>query len=215
MSEGDKCGARLGQMVDPVPIRKADPSFVEVYKTGFEEGKRAVDAQMSELESIRTRSMMFLAFIGAATSFLIGTSLGAATVSSWFFVLAVPATGLWLLTLILCLAVLMAPLRMRSLFTPWKWRSNPKLMVMNWQFRMNALSIISRPNPKPGTEGIGRPDSEADVFQALALRLQGMWQYNDAQMEKIRHRYWLFVVTGTVQMMMWTVLAWLYGTHGV
>ena len=200
-----------GLMGDAVPIRKADPNFTDVYKVGFEEGKRAVDAQLGELEAIRSRSMVFLAFTGAATSFLIGTSLGASKVSFFFFALAIPATILWLLALILCLTVLIAPTKATDLLSPWKWWPKPQSMVMQWQFRMNPLSITIRPNP---TSGNSRPGSEADIFQALAVALDRMRQHNDDKMQLIRRRYWLFVITATFQLMLWTVLAWLYGTPG-
>ena len=205
---------------EPVPIRKADPSFVDVYKTGFEEGQRAVDAQLSELESMRNRSLVFLAFTGTVTAFLIGTSLRSQDVTGWFYALAGAATGLWVLALLLCLSLLVAPVRFLTMLAPWRWwrptpekKEEEEKTVMHWQFRMSARSIVARPNPVCD-EKVRRPSSQADIYQALAWVLEGMREYNAVRLVVIRRRYWAFIAVATIQLMLWTALAWMYGTRG-
>jgi hypothetical protein len=72
---GQNTGAQPGQ---PRQSRTGTPrpEAMPMYRIAYDEGKRLVDTQLAELNGMRDRSVQFLAFVGSATAFLVGTSLG-------------------------------------------------------------------------------------------------------------------------------------------
>src|SRR4051794_11682018 len=77
-----------------------------MYKIAFDESVRALKDQVDELSGIRTRLVSFLAFIGAATAFLVGSSLTRATRDGAFYGLASLGTILLIATIAIVIALL-------------------------------------------------------------------------------------------------------------
>src|SRR5664280_1806938 len=66
-----------------------------LYRIAYEEGKRALDDQVDELNGIRGRAVQFTAFVGSSTAFLAAVGLRTGPDRSWlFYVLAGVASAL-------------------------------------------------------------------------------------------------------------------------
>lgn len=180
------------QSKNGTPRRRTREDRPELYKLAYEEGKRAVDDQLSELDSMRQRSVQFLAFVGSASAFLVGTSLKATERSLVFYSIAITASILTLLTLALCLSLLTATRRLLG------------GGLEQWSFRLSPSALVKWIEPDV------RPPSEADFFRALAERYEGMATDNSRSLSKVRSRYSAFLGVAVLQLTFWLVLAWLY-----
>jgi hypothetical protein len=165
----------------------------ELYKLAYEEGQRTVDDQLSELDSMRQRSVQFLAFVGTATAFLVGTSLRAYPHSEIFFILAGAATALALATIGLCVAVLNASRKL--------WSPTP----VDWSFRLSPSVLVKWIEPDV------HPPSDADFYKHLALHYEEMATENDVPLHRIRNRYLTFLGVGFLQLTLWLAVAWIFG----
>ena len=179
------------------PRGKSADDLLGMYKLAYEEGKRTVDDQIAELDSIRGKSVQYLAFLGAATAFLVGTGLSYADRSKGVFVTAAVATMLSGLALSLCLSILTAS-------RP-PWPTPKRDSWERWAFRMSPGNLLGWIE-----SDVGRP-TEVQFYRALAQKLEIMATENDPIMEKIRRRYYWFLASGVGQLIAWTTLAWLYG----
>ena len=165
----------------------------DLYKLAYEEGKRTVDDQLAELDSMRQRSVQFLAFVGSASAFLVGTSLKATDRSPAFYVVAIAASAMTLLTVALCLSMLIAArLPLASGGTE------------KWAFRLSPSALVKWAEPDV------HPPSESDFYRALAEKYEEMARENSSGLSKIRSRYIGFLGGAVLQLTLWLVLAWLY-----
>lgn len=192
--------------------RRARDELQSVYRSAYEEGRRLVDAQRAELDSMRLRTLAFLAFTGTATAFLVGTSLTSPSQSDLlFYGLAGSATLLWVGTLLLCLSVLLAPKPLKQMYRVRRSSSNrePYWWAMSWRFGMRPYSMVRVANPgqkkQPGT---------ADVYQKLALDYESMWDHNKILLARVRFRYAWFLALACIQLSLWITLVWLVGNRG-
>lgn len=172
----------------------------ELYKLAYDEGKRTVDDQLAELDSMRQRSVQFLAFVGAASAFLVGTSLKVTDRSVIFYVIAIAASLCTLLTVALCISLLLATQR------PWRSkRSESDGPMRAWSFRLSPSALVRWIEPDV------RPPNESDFYRALAERYEGMAGDNDEGLSKVRRGYICFLGAAVFQLTLWLMLAWLYG----
>lgn len=182
-------------MTDPAAKgRSSGPNRSELYKLAYEEGKRTVDDQLAELDSMRQRSVQFLAFVGASTAFLVGTGLRAPSRSTGFYLLASIATLSIVVSILLCSAILVA--------ASWRGRG---LQIEDWSFRLSAKSLVQWIEPDV------KPPSESDYFRALALRYNAMADENAPRLSRMRRHYIAFLVFGFLQLGAWVALVWIYG----
>jgi len=164
-----------------------------MYKVAYEEGKRLVDDQLAELDSMRQRSVQFLAFVGSATAFLVGTGLTTPTRDTWFFILASSATFLSLSAILMVLAVLVSSRRLSSP-APYEF-----------DFRVLPGKLVEWIEPE-----VPQPD-EVDFLRALANQYQSMYEHNEQGLKLVRKYYLLFIVMGFLQLSFWVSLAWMNG----
>lgn len=187
-------------------VRRTRQDRADLYKLAYEEGKRLVDDQLSELDTMRQRSVQFLAFVGSASAFLVGTSLKASDRTTIFYVLAIGASVLTLLTVFLCL----------SLLTASTWQGGDSDVqkrgalrflphAEQWAFRLSPKALVQWIEPDV------RQPSESDYYRALAERYEGMARENSQSLNKMRNRYVGFLAAAVLQLTLWLVLAWLYG----
>jgi hypothetical protein len=164
----------------------------DLYKLAYEEGKRALEDQLAELDTMRQRSVQFLAFVGSASAFLVGTSLKATDRSLAFYILAVTASIATLLTVALCLALLTASRLPRA------------RGVEEWSLNLSPSALIKWIEPDV------RPPRESDFYRALAERYDQMTSDNLPGLNRMRHRYVLFLGGAVMQLTLWLALAWAY-----
>ncbi len=202
----------------PTPFgpRRARGELADVYKSAYEEGRRLVDAQAAELDAMRVRSLAFLAFTGAATAFLAGTSLDSPDKSGVaFYLLAIPATLLWVAALLSCLSILLAPKTPLEIWAQRKTKAGPDRTsywwAMTWRFGVSPQAMARLANP--GREKPKQPGS-ADVFQELAIDYEKMRDHNKDLLSVIRTRYACFLTVACIQLSLWVTLVWLVGTRG-
>lgn len=192
-----------GMVQQPDPARRFNggdgPSTetrAELLKTAYEEGRRAVDDQLAELDSMRQRSVQYMAFVASATAFLVGSGLGADRDRGiGFHGLAGLATGLGVLALILLSFILMAIVfttdsRLFITHARWNFRLRPKVLVTGW---------IA---PEVGAA------SEAEFYEDLALHYEDKLEENERWLKQIRRWYWGFILSGAAQVILWVWFMW-------
>jgi hypothetical protein len=157
-----------------------------LYRTVYEESQRTLDDQNDELTEIRQRVVQFVAFVGAATAFLVGTSLRASSKDAVFYWLAAFATSLSCFTLALVVCVLVP-------FAKWEYRLSASVLIDKW---------IETDVPVP---------SEGQFLRALALRYDQMRQRNETALNRLRLAYVAVIVAGILQLSTWIVLSWVKG----
>lgn len=165
---------------------------LDLYTIAYEEGKRTIDDQLSELSSMRQISVQFLAFIGAATAFLVGTSLKTVARPFEFYLIAILASVVTMASVILCILLLRASKKPFGKGHDWDFRIAPDRLVQ-W---IEA--------------DVGQP-SATDFVRALAGHYGDMVKTNNEALTAIRRRYMAFLMVTVVQLILWLILAWLYG----
>lgn len=172
---------------------EGEASQLAMLKVACDEGRRAIEDQVSELDSMRQRAVQFLAFVGSATGFMVGAGLGASARPKGFEPLALAATASSLLTILLVAFLLLG-----IVFESWRPRRS------KWLVRINAGRLVR--------EWIG-PDigvsKEAEFYQDLALAFEKMAKNNKPALEALRRWYWILLVVGSAQVSLWALLVWI------
>jgi len=154
-----------------------------LYKLAYEAGLRTLDDQRDELNGVRTRAGQFISFVGSATAFLVGTSVARAVRDSTFYTVAVPAT-ICTVASIMCLLIVLWP-------RTFDFRLSPGVLVERW---------IDRSVPPP---------SEEDLLRGLAVLLNEMQAANGLMLSRIRLWYVVLAGSGSIGLMLWTLLVWI------
>jgi hypothetical protein len=157
----------------------------DLYRIAYEESQRTLDDQQDELKSMRDRAVTFMAFVGAAAAFLIGTGLQVKHRDAGFYSLAIIASALSALSIALLIALL-----------------NPSTKK-KWDYRLSAKSLISgwieTEVPVP---------SEAHFLRALATKYDDMRAVNEILLDSLRTWYRWLIVSGSAQLTVWAILVW-------
>lgn len=166
-----------------------------LYVAAYEEGKRLVDDQIAELDSMRQRSVQFLAFVGSATAFLVAAGIRTDVQrTDLFFALASAATVISLLSIIAALSILLGWVRGsgRQLVTraEWRFRLSPEVLIKDWI------------EPDLGAHGEDR------FFRDIALTYEAMETANERALRRVRRNYLIFLVLGSMQVVLWATLVW-------
>jgi len=170
-----------------------------MYRVAYEEGQRLVDDQLAELSAMRDRSVQFLAFIGSATAFLVGTSLGRVgdvgiAYGTVTLLLACVASVASLIAIYLVATMLLALSkhgRFKSI--QWNFRVSPTVLIDDW---------IEREVPRPHQD---------DFLGGLAEAYQKMHDDNEPGLARMRNYYTAFIVVGFFQVVLWASVAWING----
>jgi hypothetical protein len=169
-----------------------------MYKIAYEEGKRLVDDQIAELDSMRQRSVQFLAFVGSATGFLVGTSLGRVGTNPGLaygiaaLILAIAASLASLVAIFLVVSILLA-------------LSKNRRGPIEWEFRLSPTVLVKMIEPD-----INPPD-EVDFLRRLSLVCNEMHDYNEPHLARLRKFYTAFLSVGFFQLVLWAFVAWING----
>lgn len=174
------------------------------------EAHRALEKQLNALDSMRNRSIQLVVFSGAATAFLVGSTLSDnVDRGGLFYPVAIMATIMSVLALLflvfLLTAITFSPddsmdgrqvssLRgRRPRLAGWNYLISPECYLDEWL-------------------GPGKPTREPDVFyRALARDMQKRIDNNDRHLFWIHRWYICFIVTTVGQLVAWTSAAWLFG----
>jgi hypothetical protein len=164
-----------------------------LYKVAFGESQRALDDQVDELNQARQRAVAFLAFVGTATGFLVGSGLKNTTRSPLFYALAALGTLLALAALA-CLFYLLSPVR----------REEGRLRKAQWEYRLSGTELMSWIDAE-----VGQP-SEYAYIAAVTNEYETMIGANDKTLSYLRRAYVMLIVLGLLQLTVWTTLAWAF-----
>lgn len=178
-------------------LSKALPDKTSLYEIAVEEGRRALDSQFTQLDSIRQRTVQYLAFVGAATAFLVGTAMRGTqgTRPDIFLVFAGVGVLTVIISLMLTWSILTASKRWWWPVSRFKWDASVSPRLLNsW--------IHPEVGPKP---------TDADFLQALANQYDDMIETNDGILEAIRRRYRWFLGFGFIQLCVWIMLIGWFG----
>jgi hypothetical protein len=177
--------APAGRGDDEPTAGPAIARHTELYRVVYQEGQRALDDQVGELNSMRDRAVQFTAFVGAATAFLVGAGLSGPHRDVTFYVLAGTASALSAL-LILLLFALLTPQTRRM----WTYRLSTKSLISGW---------IETEVPLP---------TEADFYKKLAIVYDEMREENTRLLRVLRTWYRYLIVVGAGQVTVWAALVW-------
>lgn len=159
----------------------------------FDEGKRLLDAQLSELDGIRQRTVQFLSFVGTACAFLVGAGLNSPTRDLRFTLLAILGATLFLVALYLAFCVLRGGNPMVRWGAP-----------LDWTFRTQPGKLMSYLG-----YDIGRPD-EAGFLDDLIGKYQDYAETNEANLHVLRRTYWGYLMIMSTQLALWISLVVIY-----
>jgi hypothetical protein len=159
-----------------------------MYRIAYQESQRTLDDQQDELKGMRDRGVQFTAFVGAATAFLVGAGLQAATKGPLFYSMASAATVLSA-ALIILLLILLTPSK-RNL----------------WHYRLSAESLI-----KGWIEAEVPPPDEALFMRAVAIKYDDMHRKNEVLLRSLRRSYRWLIAVGAAQVTVWAALVWITG----
>ena len=194
-------------------VPKTSSSRELAYKLAYDEGKRTVDDQLSELDSMRQRSVQFLAFVGAATAFLVGTGVNRndATRGYLFYALVAAATIASIATVIAVAFILLSlwwakrdpDEDVASKDQPSSQVTRRKgLRQMRFQLRLSPQQLVEWGEPEV-------PDrSDADLYRNLARYYEQMKDWNAVRLDALRHSYIAFILLGFCQVILWVSVAW-------
>jgi hypothetical protein len=177
-----------------------------MYKIAYDEAKAVCSDQVAELDSMRQRSVQFLAFAGSATGFLVGAGLRDVPASqrSWdFFALAGTASLASLASILYVSFILLALIPdsgQRKRFVRPR-----RLHSAVWNFQMDADRFVTGwIDPE-----VGAP-SEMRFYRDLALHYGEKAQENEPQLDTIRAWYLRFVIAASAQVVAWAAVIWIY-----
>ncbi|MGM7422334.1 hypothetical protein [Cellulosimicrobium sp. ES-005] len=172
---------------------EARPERLELYKLAYAESSRALEFQLKQLEGVRQRTVQYLAFVGTATAFLVGTSLSGSTRDTLFFIVAALGTLIAIASVVLAAHIL--------LLAALRWG----LPRFQWSFAMSGKRLVEWIEPQ-----VGAPN-EVDYIRALTLLNDEAYESNESSLQSLHRSFSTFVVLGFVQLSVWVVLAWLRG----
>lgn len=166
-----------------------DASLTGLYRIAYDEARSSISDQVDELNGMRNRAVSFMAFIGSATAFLVGTSVGSATPSWLFYVLAVLAGG----STIYAIVQLCRVIRPGIMFTI---RLDPTKIIADF---------IDRQVPRP---------SEAQLLRSLTGFYGVYIDQNEEGLSKIRNRFSQVIFFGSGGLLLWTLTVWIFAKVG-
>ena len=197
-------------------------------RLAYEEGKRALADQTDELNGIRNRAVSYMAFVGSATAFLVGTGLKAAHRDAWFYSLAVLASAASLSTLAL-ISLVLSPYGPRKRAGKSPTTDSPPalkpgqageatpltkqdLKLARQQEKADrqwSLSLSPRTLVEKWISGRDVPPTESMMLQRLALTYDDMIVHNDHLLSRLRLRYVNLIVAGGFAVLVWAWLVWI------
>lgn len=168
----------------PLPPGESDKPDIWV-DLAVAEGRRALDQQREELNSMRTRAVAFSALTVSASAFLVGSGLKDATRNGWFFCLAGFGTAAFIAVAVLLVLMVVPRIKFRFFIQP--------DLLFAW------------------TEGEQRAPSKAIAMRALAKTLiPDMIRDNDIALGKVRRLYRLLLIAGIVSIAFWVMIVWIF-----
>lgn len=172
---------------------RPDEDFLEknkaLYRVAYDESVAAINDQIDELNSMRQRLVQYLAFIGAATAFLTGSSLTATTSaprSAGFYAIAGAATALIIGVICLTVAIL-APASSRMATSS------------------SAYAIVE------GHIEVDIPTNEGHLLRNLALLNDQAVDDNTGVLNRLRIQYVAAIAMGALQLALLLALVWFFG----
>lgn len=182
----------VGQVGNSCDDSAARLSRAALYRLAYDEGVRSIDDQKNELSSIRQRSLQYLAFVGAATGFLVAAGIKNPNRNPMYYGIAISSTTLSVVSLFLITLILLGVRIGKS-------TSN------SWNFIVHSRAVI---------ENLIEPDvgsiDEAGLLKELALSYDDQAIKNEVEIKKIRTTYIIFLICASVQLILWTWLVWAY-----
>jgi hypothetical protein len=185
-----------------------NPDAVELYKVIYDEARRLLDDQLAELSTIRTRTVQYLAFIGTATAFLVGTSLSTGEESNVFWGLAASASLLLVAALLRGIQVLSGMFWLRPADDDGKKRRRFRQPEMSFHF---GISKLVQQVDKPIDVKPANFHARAQLFKGLALQAEKYFFENESIVKRVKNAYLWCIGLGFLQLIIWGVVAWRYG----
>lgn len=173
-------------------LEPEDSGSSELYKIAYDLGLRTLEDQRDELNGARTRACAYMAFVGSATGFLVGTTLrgASAPAGGWFYMLAIAGTATFVFALLFMCMLLFPRL-------PFNFGQSPKFIVEQY---------IERDVPPPTKE---------ELLRQLCMDWDEYIMENGRSLKPIRQNYRLLMISGGLSLILWTSAIWMFGRVGV
>lgn len=163
------------------------------YELARGEELRRLEHQRDELDSMRTRASQYLAFVGAATAFLVGNGLENADRDALFYAIAAFASLISATAIYLGVAVFLGGGKLAG------------GEVGKYAFTLNSLVVLR-------TVEADVPHANPSQVSAYMTRLYAeMADGNAPVLAAARRQYRWFLGTGASQVLGWTILLWARG----
>lgn len=169
------------------PARIDDVPTPSLHAYAYDQGLRALDDQRDELNGIRTRAVQFVAFVGAASGFLVGSALGSSDADSDLFYVVASIASIASVVMLVCVALVLSPAK------KFEYRLDPNVLVQQW---------IERDVPR-------RP-TQPELLSGLAKLQSGMIQDNETSLNKWRRQYRVLIISGLVSLSLWMAAVWIF-----
>lgn len=174
---------------------------IDLYKEAMKAGAEAVAGQRAQLDSIRTKVISLLSFVGSATGFMVGATLtrlrSADAARAGFLCWAVVATAVSVAAIVAAVLVL-ASAQWGKSETDGKW-----IRITRWQFEIDLAYMMAN------IDDTTRPATK--VQRSFIERYRAMIQKNAPGLTQVQRTYATFVGLICLQLVAWTTVIWIYG----
>jgi len=172
---------------------RTDSAATLLYAEPLQICARQLEAQREQLESMRSKVITLLSFVGAATGFMVGatlTSRAKLTPSPGFLPWAFAATMVSLLAIIAAICVLMS--------VQWKTPFRAR-----WEFDFpigKTMAWIETPER-----------TLSDLQRLMIIQYRRMLADNARYLRPVQNTYTAFVFLAALQIILWVVVIWQFG----
>lgn len=171
--------------VDSWSTNRSHPDREDWVELAVDSGKASLVAQRDELSGMRTRAVAFGALTVSASAFLVGTGLGQADRSNWFFLVAGIGTLLFAVLAALLIAMVSPAFKFRFILDP--------RALIAWM------------------EGDAPAPSRKVAMRKLAAEtIPGMIDDNEKSLEVVRRLYRGVLVAAVATLGVWVALVWVF-----
>lgn len=181
-------GKATGQKSTP----RERPESAKKYEVARDEELRRLELQRAEVEGIRARTAQFLAFVGAGTAFLVGSSLSSSDRDLVFYLIAGGATLISAFTIMTAISVFVGGVRPK------------RRMTARWSFTLRPGTVL-----RAVESDIEPTESQLNAY--LARLYAKMADENLPVLNRLRLQYLTFLSVGSAQLLSWVSLLWVRG----
>jgi hypothetical protein len=196
---------------DPRPNAKESmkpDDLLALYKTAYDEGKKALTEQLAVVNNLRQRAVQYMAFVGTATGFLVGTSASflPRPAGSWSEPALPVVTGFGVVSILLLVLILVGFVWIFVPMTPKSERKKDRRgpQFAKWQRGIGSGQLVELwIDPE-----VGGKDPIA-YYRELAIDYGDFHEQNDRYLLQQTSMFVLLLVVGALSLFGWVLIVWI------